>query len=222
MTPTTDGHPDADDLNAADLNDADRSEAEQADAEQAGIDAPEGFDSALLDDDDPQAGDPENGDPETGQPVNELEAARLELGQAQDQNLRLQAELENFRTRMRREMAEERRFALMPLVRDLLPAMDNVARAIEAAEKEGDAAGLLDGFKLVAQQIESILGQHQCTRIEALHQPFDPHLHAAITQQPSDEYPAGTVLLVAQQGYELNGRVVRPAQVIVSIQPPSE
>jgi molecular chaperone GrpE len=140
MPPTTNDQPDADDL-----NDADRSEAEQA-----GIDAPEGFDSALLDDDNLPA----------DEPIDELEAARLELGQVQDQNLRLQAELENFRTRMRREMEEERRFALIPLVRDLLPAMDNVARAIEAAEKKEDAAGLLDGFKMVATQIDSIL--HLC------------------------------------------------------------
>lgn len=161
-------------------------------------------------------------DVDAAKPVDELDALRVELAQAQDRGLRLQAELENFRVRTRREMDEERRYALVPLVRDLLPALDNVSRAIEAAEKEGGAAGLLDGFKMVAGQIESILAQHHCHRIDALGQPFDPHLHEAITQQPSNEHPPGTVLMVTQDGYELSGRVVRPAQVIVSVEPPSE
>ncbi|MCA9099856.1 MAG: nucleotide exchange factor GrpE [Pirellulales bacterium] len=152
----------------------------------------------------------------------DVEALRSELEQAKDRSLRLQAELENFRARTRREMEEERRFAALPLIRDLLPALDNVARAIDAAEKEGDTAGLLDGFKMVAEQLASILARHDCRRIDALHQPFDPHLHEAITQQPSQDHPPGTVLLVAQEGYELAGRVVRPAQVIVSVAPPSE
>lgn len=204
MPPTTNDQtdPPADDhSDAAGLNETD---FEGTDGEHADADAPDVFDA------------------DAAEPVDVVEALRIELGQAQDRSLRLQAELENFRTRTRREMDEERRYALIPLVRDLLPALDNVARAIESAQTNDDSAGLLDGFKIVAGQIETILTQHNCNRIEALHQPFDPHLHEAITQQPSDEYPAGTVLLVAQEGYELGGRVVRPAQVIVSVTPPSE
>ena len=102
------------------------------------------------------------------------------------------------------------------LVRDLLPVIDNVERAIEAGEKNADAAALLEGFKMVNQQLDDVLKRHHTTRIEALHAPFDPNVHHAILQQPSEEHPANTVLMVTQNGYQLHDRVVRPAQVIVS------
>lgn len=139
-----------------------------------------------------------------------------DLNEARDRALRAQAELENVRKRLRKEMEDERRYALMPLVADLLPVVDNLGRAITAAEKNADVAGLLEGVKLVAQQFETALERHQCKRIEALGMPFDPNVHAAILQQPSAEQPPNTVVLVAQEGYQLHDRVVRPAQVIVS------
>jgi molecular chaperone GrpE len=102
------------------------------------------------------------------------------------------------------------------LIRELLPVLDNVERAIRAAEKSADGSGLLDGVKLVAQQLQGVLGRHHCVKIEALGAPFDPHLHHAILQRPSDEHPANTVITVTQDGYQLHDRVVRPSQVIVS------
>jgi molecular chaperone GrpE len=101
-------------------------------------------------------------------------------------------------------------------MRDILPALDNVKRAIEAAEKTHDAASLLEGIKLVAQQLQDALRRHHCTPIEALHAPFDPNLHEAILQQPSDQFPANTVVQETQAGYRLHDRVVRPSQVVVS------
>jgi len=95
-------------------------------------------------------------------------------------------------------MAEERRYANLGLVRDLLPALDNVQRAIEAAEKSSDAATLLQGFKMVGRQLESLLERYHCVKIEALHQPFDPSRHEAIAQQPSADVPPKTVIFVAQ------------------------
>ena len=77
-------------------------------------------------------------------------------------------------------------------------------------------ASLRDGFQLVKEQLKTVLAQHHCTEIEALHQPFDPHQHEAILQQPSAEHPPGTVLDVVQVGYQLHDRVVRPSQVIVA------
>jgi molecular chaperone GrpE len=141
---------------------------------------------------------------------------REEAQEAQDRALRALAELENYRKRARREMEDERRFANQGLLLDLLPVVDNVARAIEAAEKSPEAAAVTTGFKMVAQQLEQILSRYHCTRISALHEPFDPHRHQAIAQQPSAEWPGNTVLIVAQQGYQLHERVLRPAQVIVS------
>lgn len=149
----------------------------------------------------------------------EVDVLRQELDAAKDRALRAQAELDNYRKRARREMEDERRYAQLPLLRDLLPVIDNIGRALQAAEKSPDGAGLLDGVKLVAQQLEGVLARHHCTRIAALHQPFDPHLHEAILQQPSGDYPSGTVLQVTQEGYQLHDRVVRPAQVIVSAAP---
>jgi molecular chaperone GrpE len=78
----------------------------------------------------------------------------------------------------------------------------------------------LAGFRLVRQQLETILKNHQCLPIDPLNQPFDPNFHQAILQQPSAEVPAGNVSMVTQTGYQLHDRVVRPAQVIVSSGPP--
>jgi molecular chaperone GrpE len=69
--------------------------------------------------------------------------------------------------------------------------------------------------------LERVLEQHHCTRIKALHEPFDPHKHQAISQQPSAEYPPNTVLLVAQEGFQFHDRVIRPSQVIVSTAAPA-
>jgi molecular chaperone GrpE len=142
-----------------------------------------------------------------------------QLAAEKDRSLRLQAEMENLRTRTSREISEQARYAALPLMRDLLPVVDNIERAIEAATKAGESPSLLEGFKLVHQQLLTALAQHNCVRIEALGEPFDPQFHAAILQQPSDTVPENHVALVAQAGFKLHDRVVRPAQVIISTGP---
>jgi len=149
----------------------------------------------------------------------EMSKLRADLEDASDRVLRAQAELENYRKRARRELEDERRYAAMPLLRDLLPVLDNMQRAIEAAEKLPQASGLLDGVKLIAQNLLSVLAKHDCKKIEAMGQPFDPAFHEAISQQPSADHEPNTVVYVAQEGYSLHDRVVRPAQVIVSKKP---
>ena len=99
------------------------------------------------------------------------------LKESDDRALRAQAELENFRKRARRDMDEQRRYANLPLVGDLLPAIDNQDLAVEAAEKNENATGLLAGVKMVADHIRSILADHSCVRIEAEQRPFDPNVH---------------------------------------------
>lgn len=162
--------------------------------------------------------------------VAELEA---QLREANERALRAQAELENFRKRSQRELADERRYAVVPLVRDLLPIVDNLERAIEATQarsaSELSAPGnageslnsLLEGVKMVAFQFQNVLGQHQCVRIETVGAPFDANQHQAIAQEPSDQYPAGVVTRAAQSGYKLHDRVIRPAQVFVSTGSPT-
>lgn len=153
---------------------------------------------------------------------NEVEQLRLDLEEVTDRALRAQAELENFRRRVARQIEDERRYANMPLLRDLLPVLDDMRRAAQAAETTQDAASLLDGFKMVAKHLEEVLARYHCTEIQALGAPFDPHLHEAISQQPSVDQPPGTVLLVTQSGFQLHDRVVRPSQVIVSGAPPQQ
>ena len=132
-----------------------------------------------------------------------------------------QAELENFRKRMHRDMEEDRRYAEQALLTDLLPVLDNIGRAIKAAESTADVNSLLAGVKMVAQQLDGLLAKHHCQRIAADGSEFDPHLHQAISMQPRDDLPPNSVVLVAQEGYQLHDRVLRPSQVIVSTASPA-
>src|SRR5262249_39413184 len=88
--------------------------------------------------------------------------ATAELTAQGERILRLQAEMQNLRNRTSREIADERKYAALPVLRDLLPVVDNIDRAIKAAEKSGEAENLLAGFHLVKQQLDTILSQHNC------------------------------------------------------------
>lgn len=145
-----------------------------------------------------------------------------ELATAKDQVLRLQAEMDNLRKRTSKEIQTERQYGAMELMRELLPVVDNINRAIEAAQQTSDAEGLLEGFRLVQQQLMTVLDHHHCELIEAEGEVFNPDFHEAILQQPSTEHPAHSVVMVTQTGYKLHDRVIRPAQVIVSSGPPAE
>lgn len=142
-----------------------------------------------------------------------------ELAEQQDRVLRLQAEIQNLHSRQARELTDVRQYAGIDLMRDILPVVDNIDRAIAAAEESADGDSLLEGFKLVRQQLVTALSQHGCKEIPADGQVFDPDRHQAILQQPSLDAPAGEILMVTQAGYELHDRVVRAAQVIVSAGP---
>jgi molecular chaperone GrpE len=145
-----------------------------------------------------------------------VEKLRSELEQAKDRALRSQAELDNYRKRAARELDDRLKYADMGILRELLPVLDNIQRAVEHAENGSGQTTLLEGFNMVGNQLQSVLEKHHCKKIEALHAPFDPNLHHAISQMPSAEYPPNTVILVTQDGYQLHDRVVRPSQVIVS------
>ncbi len=159
----------------------------------------------------------------------ELSALKRELAEAKDKTLRTFAELENYRKRSARTLQDELKYANMSLIRDMLPVMDNLLRAIEAAQKQAESGelteqgkALLDGVKMVVEQFNTVLGKHNCTPIEAVNQPFDPNFHQAITQMPSADVEPNTVLMETQKGYVLHDRVVRPSQVIVSCEAPKE
>lgn len=149
----------------------------------------------------------------------ELRRLEQELAVAHDAALRSHAELDNFRKRSFRELEEQRKYAGLSLMRDLLPVLDNLDRAIQASEQNESSTGLLDGVSMVAQQLHSVLDQHGCKRIEAKGSTFDPNLHEAIGQLHCSEFAAGLVAEATTVGYELHGRVVRPSQVFVSLGP---
>ena len=149
----------------------------------------------------------------------EIERLQQDLAAAEDRMLRAHAELDNFRKRINRQMDDERRYAATPLIRDLLPIWDNMGRALEAAQTASDVASVVEGMKIVADQLTVVFERHHCVQIEALHQPFDPNRHESIMVQPSDEFEPNTVLMEIQTGFQLHDRVVRPTQVIVSKKP---
>ncbi len=151
--------------------------------------------------------------------LDQLAAARAERDANYDLYLRSQAELQNYRRRVQKEADELRQYQALPVARDLLPALDNLHRALAAAETSGNVKDLVNGVKLVARQIEAALGRHDVVPIDSAGKPFDPNLHQAIQQVPSDEHPPMTVVQEVERGFTLKDRVVRPATVIVSTSP---
>ncbi len=141
-----------------------------------------------------------------------------QVSEHRKRELQAQAELENFRKRMIRDNEQQLRYANLPLVRDLLDVVDNLSRAIQASSKDNatEKSALLEGVTLVHQQLMNVFKKYNCHPIESLGKEFDPNFHEAISQAPSNEYPSGTVMYVAAEGYKMYDRVVRPSQVIVS------
>lgn len=155
-------------------------------------------------------------------PVDEAVAGSAEptgdsrLHEVEERLLRAQAEIENVRKRGQRELQDLLRYGEIGLLRDILPVLDNIERAIEASETTADVESLRAGFRMTAQQIEKLLERHGCKAISAEGVAFDPAVHEAIAQQPAGDAAAGSVIGVASKGYLLHDRVVRPAQVIVA------
>jgi molecular chaperone GrpE len=163
--------------------------------------------------------------PATAAP-NEMEELRTKLTeaeQARDHNLdlakRTQAEFENYQKRAQRDSAQALRYAQAPLAFDILGILDNLDRAVEAAQKAGETGPLVQGVAMVQSQVLDVFRRHGITRLEAKGEPFDPNLHQAVMQQPSKEVPPETVLQVLEHGYRIHDRVLRPARVIVSTAP---
>lgn len=151
----------------------------------------------------------------------EMERLRSEVADANNRVLMAQADLENFRKRMRRDVEDQIKFAAIPVVNDLLQVRDNLVRAVEAAAA-GEAAshdGLREGVKMLVKQFDDTLAKHAITAIASVGQTFDPNLHQAISQMPSSDIPAGAIAYEAVTGFEMHGRVIRPSQVIVSTGP---
>ena len=128
--------------------------------------------------------------------------------------LRTAAEFDNFKKRAVKEKEDIQRFGIERLLKDFLPVMDNLERALDHAEQH-DLAQVIEGVRLVQKLFETTLAKHGVIGFSALGKPFDPALHEALMQQESDE-PAGTVVSEMARGYKLNDRLVRPAAVVVA------
>jgi molecular chaperone GrpE len=152
----------------------------------------------------------------TDEPVTQEDAPVEEQEQAveDDRLLRLAADFENYKKRAARERQEYVQLANERLIGELLPVLDDLERALAAAEQHEEAQ-LEDGVRLVHRSLAALLERHGVTAIETDGK-FDPHVHEALLSQPSEEAESGSVLDVVQKGYKLGDRVVRPARVIVA------
>ncbi len=139
------------------------------------------------------------------------------LKEEHERLLRAAADLDNFRKRAAREREEIQRFGVEKLVKDLLPAVDGLDRALAAAAPDDPLAA---GVKLVRASLEQALAKHGVTAVSAMGERFDPVLHEALMQVPSADQPAGTVVLEHARGFKLHDRLVRPAMVGVAVAPP--
>ncbi|MDG2359607.1 MAG: nucleotide exchange factor GrpE, partial [Planctomycetaceae bacterium] len=144
---------------------------------------------------------------ETGS--SDLDRIKAERDQNLDKFQRVTAELENFRRRVQREAELSARYSSLPLIRDLLPAMDNVARTIQAAEQTGKRDDLIQGLQMIIALFDQIFGSHSAKPIAAVGEIFDPNLHEALQQVPTDEHPPMTVIQELERGYIMHDRVIR-------------
>jgi molecular chaperone GrpE len=158
--------------------------------------------------------------PDVQDVVDEAEADVLEAPAARqapphdDAYLRLAADFDNYRKRVAREYAEVTQRATERVLGELLPVVDDLERALEAAA-EHEEAKLEEGVRLVHRSLSALLERHGLTEIEA-DGAFDPHVHEALLARPAEGAESGTVVEVVQKGYRLGDRVVRPARVIVA------
>jgi molecular chaperone GrpE len=170
----------------------------------------------------------------------QLEQARRELGESRQQlefsqskgremmerlkdsherGLRATADLENYKKRAQKEKEEVQKFGSERLLKDFLPVVDNLDRALEAAQKSSDFDSLRTGVEMTRKLFDSAFGKHGVKGFSAVGQPFDPRLHEAMQQVESAAVPSGHVLYEAVRGYMLNERLMRPALVVVARAP---
>lgn len=147
----------------------------------------------------------------------QLEAAQQASLEERERAIRAVAEMENLRRRAAQDVEKAHKFALEKFAAELLPVLDNLERAIELADKENDTLKpMIEGVELTLKSMQSGVGKFGLVALDPTNQPFDPNAHQAMSMVPSADVAPNTVIAVMQKGYELNGRVIRPAMVMVS------
>jgi len=161
-------------------------------------------------------------DSSTGQPTPEeltllLEDARSKADEHWDQLVRTQAQMENLRKRHEREVENAHKYALERFVNELLPVRDSMEMGLAAANEESSTVEQLrEGTELTLKLFSDVMEKFNVVQVNPEGEPFDPELHQAMGMQPRSDVPPNTVVVVVQKGYTLNGRLVRPAMVMVS------
>ena len=146
----------------------------------------------------------------------ELENLREQLAGHQDAVLRTQAEMENLRKRTSRDIENAHKYALDKFIKELLPVIDSLELGISAGNDADDLESLIEGMDLTLKKFVDTLGKFGVAVVDPVGEKFDPEKHEAVSMQEIEDVEAGNVVTVMQKGYELNGRLVRPAMVVVA------
>ena len=147
----------------------------------------------------------------------QLDSARARTEAAEERALRLQAEMDNLRKRTEREVQNAHKYGTEKLLTELLPVLDSMEQGVAAAKGEGaDVASTREGMELTMRTLQTAMEKFGIETVDPADQPFDPDAHQAISMQPAEGVAANTVLAVVRKGYRLNGRLVRPAMVVVA------
>jgi molecular chaperone GrpE len=162
-------------------------------------------------------GDGPEGGPQS--PEDRIAALMEERDRLKDQLLRSAADLDNYRKRSRRDVEEAARRGREDALREILPVVDNLERAVAAAASSDDVTAVAEGVRMVLRYFEDTAGKMDLERVSAAGERFDPNLHDAIQQEETDEHPPGTVVRELVPGYRLAGRLLRPALVVVARPP---
>jgi molecular chaperone GrpE len=186
-------------VNPPEVSPPEAGEAGAADVDQPGMDTP-------------------GGEEEQAVPLEDLLAQlQEELAVARDGALRAQADAQNVKRRAEQDVEKARKFALEQFTKDLLPVVDNLERALEAASGDDEAVRpIAEGVKLTLKSFLDVMKKFNIELVDPQGEPFDPNLHQAMSMVENNEVEPNSVITVVQKGYTLNGRLVRPAMVIVS------
>lgn len=145
-----------------------------------------------------------------------LSVAQEELVQHRDAMLRMQAEMENLRKRLIRDLDRSRKFALEGVMKDLLQVRDSLERGLDMIDDSATVESLKEGKQLTLKMLNKVMSDHGLEVIDPQGELFDPEFHEAVSMQPSAEHEENTVLTVLQKGFKLHDRLIRPATVVVS------
>jgi molecular chaperone GrpE len=147
-----------------------------------------------------------------------LEAAQLAAGQAKDDLLRVQAEMQNLRRRTEKDVEKAHKYGQEKFAGELLAVMDNLERALSSASGSEDSVdtAIFDGVNITLKSFAACFAKFNIVAVDPLGEPFDPLLHQAMSMQENPDVEPNTVIAVMQKGYSLHGRVIRPAMVMVA------